>query len=377
MKSERATLLKERSSAENRARGAVAMAVAGYATCSSLMLILNKIAVHTLPAPSLVLFVQLMLAAAVVRGAGMAGLADVDKLEYEKVRGFAPVALAFLCVIYANIKTLQHANVETFIVFRASTPLVVSLADYFFLGRALPSCRSWLSLIGLVCGVCGYVLSDTNKEFNGCEFYECVHCVVSLLQQMLIMNSSSEPLVALDMWIAAWYTMFCFDQIYIKHAVETVNMRSNWGRVFYCNFLAALPLIPSAYGEFVRLDADVWTANSAAALMVSSLLGCGISYFAFLCRKVLSATAFTVVGNCCKIATITINCIIWDLHASPEGIGFLLISLACAFFYRQAPLRNSMSSNDISSSSGGSSDGTILPVTNKTIKSDPPFNSKE
>ena len=166
--------------------------------------------------------------------------------------------------------------------------------------------------------------------------------------------------------------------MYIKHAVDSVPVESNWGRVFYTNFWASLIMAVSTVAtEPEVLLATAWTPATVGALSVSCLLGVAMSYFAFLCRKVLSATAFTVVGNCCKIATITINCIIWDLHASPEGIGFLLISLACAFFYRQAPLRNSMSSNDISSSSGGSSDGTILPVTNKTIKSDPPFNSKE
>lgn len=39
-----------------------------------------------------------------------------------------------------------------------------------------------------------------------------------------------------------------------------------------------------------------WTFNNVAALFVSCALGCGISYFAFACRKALSATTFTVVG---------------------------------------------------------------------------------
>ena len=175
------------------------------------------------------------------------------------------MALAFLGVIFANIKTLQYVNVETFIVFRASTPIVVSVADYVFLGRALPSCRSWLALLGLCLGVAGYVATDTNTLFHGYS------------------------------WIAAWYVLFCFDQVYIKHAVETVPMRSTWGRVFYCNLLAALPLAPWAYDDLLHsLELEAWNAESLAVLAVSSLLGCGISYFAFACRQALSATAFTV-----------------------------------------------------------------------------------
>ena len=42
-----------------------------------------------------------------------------------------------------NRNSLQYSNVETFITFRSSTPLVLSLCDYFFLGRAWPNTRSW------------------------------------------------------------------------------------------------------------------------------------------------------------------------------------------------------------------------------------------
>ena len=49
-------------------------------------------------------------------------------------------------------------------VFRASTPLVVSLCDYLFLGRTLPEMRSWLALIGLLAGATGYVYTDSGVE---------------------------------------------------------------------------------------------------------------------------------------------------------------------------------------------------------------------
>jgi syndecan 4 len=43
---------------------------------------------------------------------------------------------------------LQFANVETFVVFRASTPIVISLCDWLFLGRELPDRRSACALVG-------------------------------------------------------------------------------------------------------------------------------------------------------------------------------------------------------------------------------------
>ena len=157
----------EKQSAKAAESGAVAFAVAGYAVCSATMLVCNKVAVHVLPVPSLVLFAQLLSAAVSVWLVGAAGLITVDALEWGKVKAFAPVALAFLGVIFANIKTLQYANVETFIIFRASTPLLISIADYCFLGRQMPDCRSWLALGGLLLGAAGYVYTDSSVEVDG------------------------------------------------------------------------------------------------------------------------------------------------------------------------------------------------------------------
>ena len=64
-----------------------------------------------------------------------------------------------------------------------------------------------------------------------------------------------------------------------------------------------------------------------------------MSYFAFLCRSAVSATSFTVIGNVCKILTVLINILIWDKHASALGIAFLLLCLAAAAAYQQAPKR--------------------------------------
>lgn len=146
---------------------AATFAIAGYAICSSTMLVCNKVTVHFLPSPSFVLFGQLASAALTVWTCGVLGYVEVEELNQKRVLGFAPVAIAFLGVIFANIKTLQYANVETFIVFRASTPIIVSLCDYAFLGRQLPDALSWLSLLGLLAGTVGYVYYDATFEVRG------------------------------------------------------------------------------------------------------------------------------------------------------------------------------------------------------------------
>jgi GDP-mannose transporter len=286
-------------------------AVVGYATCSSLMLVMNKVAVHVLPAPSFVLLCQLFSSWAAVKLVGCCGCIVVDDLEWNKLKAFLPVSMAFLACIFANIKTLQYANVETFVVFRASTPLFISLCDYAFLGRELPNMRSTACLVALLFAALGYVLTDATYHVKG------------------------------YMWVAGWYAIFCFDQVYIKHAVDSVPVESNWGRVFYTNFWASLIMAVSTVAtEPEVLLATAWTPATVGALSVSCLLGVAMSYFAFLCRAAVSATSFTVIGNVCKVLTVLINVFIWDKHASKEGLGFLFFCLAAAYFYKQAPMRS-------------------------------------
>jgi GDP-mannose transporter len=139
---------------------------------------------------------------------------------------------------------------------------------------------------------------------------------------------------------ALWYGVFCLDQIYLKHVVNTVKMDSNWGRVYYSNLLASAPLIFTFAGDASELEALRGMDTAAAvAVGVSVVLGAAMSYFAWSARALLSATSFTVVGNVCKLLTIAINVVIWDKHASPVGIVCLLFCLGAAYFYKQAPLR--------------------------------------
>jgi len=286
--------------------GQTLFAALGYMMCSSLMLVVNKVAVHFLQAPNFVLLAQLFVSAAAVWILGLLGFIKVDRLEWRKVRGFMGVASIFCLTIFTNMKTLQYANVETFMVFRFSTPLAISICDYLFLGRELPSKRSWVCLLTLLLGAVGYVKFDKDFVVTG------------------------------YMWVGIWYVVFCLDQVYIKHVVDSVKMESNWGRVYYSNLLPCLPLAMGYYAEHEELT---FTQASTGALLLSCALGVGMSYFAFLARSLVSATYFTIIGNVCKILTIIINVSIWDKHASPVGIACLLLCLVGTYFYEQAPLR--------------------------------------
>jgi len=293
----------------------VVVSCVGYMACSSLMLIANKLAVYFFPKPGIVLILQLGITALCVKAAGMAKIIIVDDLEWKKVKPYTLVAAAFLSTIYTNIKTLQYANVETFIVFRASTPILISVADWIFLGRELPSIRSSLCLLGLLFGAIGYVLTDSTPEVKG------------------------------YVWVVVWYAVFSFDQIYLKHAADTVRMASNWGKVYYSNLLACVPLaVISLVTKEVEMSFSLPSVEAFLAVGLSCILGVAMSYFAWMARSLISATYFTVVGNSCKIITIIINRLIWDKHANNSGLLFLGVCLVCAYYYKQAPKRSDKNS---------------------------------
>ena len=305
---------------ESRRQAAkITFAIIAYATCSSLMLIINKLAITFLPAPSFVLLAQLIFAALAIRGMSRAGIVDADELEVCKARPFFLVAFAFVGALYTNVKTLQYANVETFIVFRSSTPCIIAVLDYLFLGRQLPNIRSWISLGIIVCGAVIYVLHDSNFEVKAYG------------------------------WVFAWYAIFTFDQIYIKYAVDQSNL-SVWGRTYYTNALAVFPVLLLALltREDTIISKLTWEFSSIVALTASCTAGVLMSYSAFLLRGLISATSFTVVGTMCKIATVVINCLMWDKHASIEGLAALFVCMFAGMFYQQAPLKKVESKQNVS-----------------------------
>jgi len=275
---------------------------------SSLLLVLNKLAIHFLHAPAFLLFAQLLSSWVSVKVAAMIGIIQCDGLSVAKVKGFWLVSMCFLISIFTNIKTLQYCNVETFIVFRCGAPLIICVADWYFLGRQLPNGRSVASLIAILCGATAYVMTDKDFNLNGYK------------------------------WLVGWLTIFTFDQIYIKHAVDSTKFDTNWGRVYYANLMGSIPLIfiGGGTGEAAKI---VWSANGTIVLVISCVFGCAMSYFAFLARSLVSSTSFTVLGTVCKLSTVVINVMIWNKHASPFGLSCLCSTLVAAYFYKQAPLR--------------------------------------
>ena len=90
------------------------------------------------------------------------------------MRPYLLYVLQFVVGIYTNMKALQHSNIDTVIVFRASCPLAVCVLEWAFLGRQLPNCRSCLALLCILLGVLGYVSADKSFVVGGIHAYTWV-----------------------------------------------------------------------------------------------------------------------------------------------------------------------------------------------------------
>jgi len=286
----------------------------GYTICSSMLMVVNKMALKVFPYPSQLMALQFLTSAAVVRLLACRGKLEAAPLEAEKVRAFWLVPAVFSVAIFTNIKLLQSASVETTIVFRTMVPLITSWADYAFMGRELPSQRSAASLLVILGGALLY---------SAC--------------------SSGGVRVYVWGWAVAYLLVLAFEMVYVKHVLNSVPM-STWTRVYYNNVLS-LALCP----PFMLVGRE-WAqlASAASALLeprvggtvgLSCLLGVGISFTGFGVRNLVTSTSFTVLGVMNKVLTVLASMLIFATDASFTSVLALLVCIGGGTMYQQAPPR--------------------------------------
>ena len=287
--------------------GKIVFGIAAYSLCSSSLLLLNKIAVTYLPSIAFVLLCQFASSVFVVKLCGICGFLDVDPLEWGKIKRFWGVSFLFATCLYTNVMALKFANVETLIVFRALSPIAVSVCDFFFMEMELPNLRSWIALITIVIGATAYVYFDGDFKLDS------------------------------YVWVMAYFVSIVAEMVYVKHVITEVKM-TTWGRVYYNNMLSMVPVLifGFVFNDHKALANHYWTAESIIFLALSSVVGVGISYAGFYLRAMVTATSFTVIGVVNKLATTVINALVWEKHANSFGIGALLLCILGGTFYQQS-----------------------------------------
>lgn len=200
------------------------MALLGYSLCSSTLLLANKVAMTYLPSAAIVSFIQMAFGAAAVLVIRLMGY-EVDWFDWEKSKAYAWYVVIFVGAIYTNMMALSYSNVETVIVFRACSPIAVSVCDVLFMNREFPSTRSLMSLIAVALGAVMYCVSDSQLALGGWTAYS---------------------------WVTLYFVLIVVEMTYGKQLTSTVKMDSVWGPVLYCNTFSIIPMFLLGYcqGEF-------------------------------------------------------------------------------------------------------------------------------
>jgi GDP-mannose transporter len=149
----------------------IVLSIISYSFCSGTLVLLNKLTLHYLPFPSLVVAFQLLFCIVAIYGSQFLGYLKVDPLKWVHVKPYLLYTLFFSTGVYCNMRSLNISNVETVIVFRALTPILVTFLDALFLGREWPSHRSWAGLCALVVGAYGYASFDEKFQTQGYNAY--------------------------------------------------------------------------------------------------------------------------------------------------------------------------------------------------------------
>jgi drug/metabolite transporter (DMT)-like permease len=149
----------------------IILAIIAYSFCSGTLVLLNKLTLHHIPYPSLVVSFQLIATLIFIYTCKVTNRLKVDEIQWKYVKTYLYYTVAFSLGVFCNMKSLSISNVETVIVFRAISPCFVAILDVLFLGREYPSMKSWMALATIVAGAFGYACHDTKFQTQGLRAY--------------------------------------------------------------------------------------------------------------------------------------------------------------------------------------------------------------
>lgn len=274
------------------------------------------------------MIIQILASLFLIYGANLCGVIEVDPIKWDHLKPYLYYTVLFSLGVYTNMMCLNTANVETVIVFRALSPLCVSILDFLFLGRTFPSKRSLFALCVIASGAMGYAATDEAFRSQGISAY---------------------------FWPIFYLLIITLEMAYGKKIVKDIKFATMSGPVQYTNLLGWVPMIlfASFDKEFDKLGdmMNFYGVDSFGGLLgqlppacialviFGCITGTAIGYTGWWCRDKVSATSYTLIGVLNKCATVLVNLMIWDQHATSVGIMSLFVCLIGGTFYQQAPMR--------------------------------------
>lgn len=298
-----------------RSRGAAWCSIwtlAVYFLVNPLMLLSSKVAVMVLPAPGLLLCMQLSFSTIMLSLVGSPALGcssrleiRVEPLDIRKMWRFSIVAFSLLLQIFANLQSMREIPIETMLCMRSILPLILIVPDYFLFGMALPSQKS----LGCLCGMAACMSAYAWRELRNVT-------------------------TAAGMWMALWMSLLVFDATAVKRVMDTVPM-SVWTRCYYTNALGLGPLLLVGLTDLseVQVELSMLSAWDWLVVVTSCVLGVSMCYAAHLVRELFPLQAAAVVTTASKWLALLVNSMMWDQHTPASSTVLVLASLAFGAAY--------------------------------------------
>ncbi len=150
-----------------------------YVVCSSCMLVVNKASMNALPYSYTVTAMQTASSALLLLVARHFKLLEFPDPTMSVIKSWSGVLAAWVVPILFNMNAVQLVAVETMMMFRSITVVIVAWGDWLFLGTKI-SWREFLSCVIISCGgvmyavsmdACGFGANHTSqKNKPGCIF---------------------------------------------------------------------------------------------------------------------------------------------------------------------------------------------------------------
>jgi GDP-mannose transporter len=267
-----------------------------------------------LPAPCTVTLMQVTVTTILIAAAWCCALVDIQKVDRVILSQYALYSILFVLGINFTMRSLTITNVETVLLFRACSPILVSFIDTLFLSREIPSRRSFLAMLSIVFGATWFAASELQTDRSITLLGVCVNSINLLLTVILM----------------TWG----------KHVTDTTDVNLTTS-VFICNLTSILPMLALVIleKEHLIIREHRWLSVYAVVILTTScFMGTALSYLGWQMRAMMSAASFTVVGVLNKVLTILVNIMVWDDHVMWSSTIGLLVSLVGGSFYQQSRL---------------------------------------
>jgi len=254
-------------------------------------------------------------------------------LRLRKLIASFPAAGMLFIVVSAGNFVVKHSNVDTFIVMRSLVPIPCAFLESLTLGEPCPRPASWLCLGCLVMGAVFYALVN--------------HGIAA--------KSVS--------WICFFLTMMPISAILSKHAINTSGTESTWGLVMYQNTIASVLGMLCVYFVEPSSLSDVILAFKEQSwsilwpIFLCGVLGVMQSFFQMGVRKVVSSTAFMVLGVANKLMAVLMNQIYLEANGAFTSMASVVMSICGAVGFQQTVKGNGRSMAPQSKAGGGGGRG--------------------